>query len=164
MNLKKGEFDPFSYQNLFYEYQLEITDSEINQVLFLVKEIHNSVQNSTYDHLNVLNFPILKNLKKQIISILDDHKLSLRNNWAQLYNKKDNHGIHNHVGSTYSGIFYIQGLSPTIFYDREYITYIKKFVKNELLLFPSYIPHEVKPLEFNEQRLVISFNTTKNKM
>ncbi len=157
-------FDPFDYQNLFYKYKLNITEAEINQVLLLLKKDNLMEMKTTYSKLNVLNFPLLKQLKKQITDILDKHKLLLTNNWAQLYNKKDNHGIHNHVGSTYSGIFYIQGLSPTIFYDREYITYIKKFVKNELLLFPSYIPHEVKPLEFNEQRLVISFNTTKNKM
>jgi|TARA_R110000796_G_scaffold61309_2_gene142018 hypothetical protein len=157
-------FDPFDYQNLFYKYKLNITETEINQVLLLLKKDNLMEMKTTYSKLNVLNFPLLKQLKKQITDILDKHKLLLTNNWAQLYNKKDNHGIHNHVGSTYSGIFYIQGLSPTIFYDREYITYIKKFVKNELLLFPSYIPHEVKPLEFNEQRLVISFNTTKNKM
>jgi len=157
-------FDPFDYQNLFYKYKLNITETEINQVLLLLKKDNLMEMKTTYSKLNVLNFPLLKQLKRQITDILDKHKLLLTNNWAQLYNKKDNHGIHNHVGSTYSGIFYIQGLSPTIFYDREYITYIKKFVKNELLLFPSYIPHEVKPLEFNEQRLVISFNTTKNKM
>ena len=156
-------FDPFDYQNLFYKYKLNITEAEINQVLLLLKKDNLMEMKTTYSKLNVLNFPLLKQLKKQITDILDKHKLLLTNNWAQLYNKKDNHGIHNHVGSTYSGIFYIQGLSPTIFYDREYITYIKKFVKNELLLFPSYIPHEVKPLEFNEQRLVISFNTMKNK-
>jgi len=156
-------FDPFDYQNLFYKYKLNITETEINQVLLLLKKDNLMEMKTTYSKLNVLNFPLLKQLKKQITDILDKHKLLLTNNWAQLYNKKDNHGIHNHVGSTYSGIFYIQGLSPTIFYDREYITYIKKFVKNELLLFPSYIPHEVKPLEFNEQRLVISFNTMKNR-
>jgi|TARA_S200002703_G_scaffold48998_4_gene42318 hypothetical protein len=163
MTFKKGEFDPFSYQNLFYEYQLEITDSEINQVLFLVKEIHNSVQNTTYDHLNVLNFPILKNLKKQIISILDNHKLSLRNNWAQLYNDGDSHGIHNHPSSIYSGIIYLKGNnpSPTIFYNNIFGSYVYKFKKNTLLLFPSHIPHEVKKLNKDEDRLIISFNTWK---
>ena len=156
-------FDPFDYQNLFYKYKLNITEAEINQVLLLLKKDNLMEMKTTYSKLNVLNFPLLKQLKKQITDILDKHKLLLTNNWAQLYNKKDNHSIHTHVGSTYSGIFYIQGLSSTIFYDRDYRTYIKKLVKNELLLFPSYIPHEVKPLEFNEQRLVISFNTMKNR-
>ena len=160
---ERGSFDPFAYQNLFYEYELEITDAEINQVLLLVREIHNSHHNTTYDHLNVLNFPALKNLKKQIISILDSYKLQLRNNWAQLYNDGDSHGIHTHPSSMYSGIIYLRGNnpSPTIFYDNVFNTYVYEFKKNTLLLFPSHIPHEVKQLKKNEDRLIISFNTWK---
>lgn len=158
---ERGSFDPFAYQNLFYEYELEITDAEINQVLLLVREIHNSHHNTTYDHLNVLNFPALKNLKKQIISILDSYKLQLRNNWAQLYNDGDSHGIHTHPSSMYSGIIYLRGNnpSPTIFYDRLFEPYSYTFKKNQLLMFSSMIPHEVKPLKKNEERLIISFNT-----
>ena len=160
---ERGSFDPFAYQNLFYEYELEITDAEINQVLLLVKEIHNSQHNTTYDHLNVLNFPALKDLRNQIIFILDSYKLQLRNNWAQLYNDGDSHGIHTHPSSMYSGIIYLKGNnpSPTIFYDNVFNTYVYEFKKNTLLLFPSHIPHEVKELSKDENRLIISFNTWK---
>tara|TARA_A100000172_G_scaffold80729_1_gene71136 strand:- start:1558 stop:2040 length:483 start_codon:yes stop_codon:yes gene_type:complete len=158
-----SSFDPFKYQNCFHTYKLKIKAEEINQVLILVKNINTGNQKTTYNYLNVLNFPLLKKLKKQITDILDKHSLLLTDNWAQLYNKKNSHGVHTHGGSVYSGIFYIQGSSPTIFYDRDYESYAKKFVKNELLLFPSWIPHEVKPLEIDEQRLIISFNTMKNK-
>tara|TARA_R110000824_G_scaffold98723_1_gene235410 strand:- start:826 stop:1311 length:486 start_codon:yes stop_codon:yes gene_type:complete len=159
------KFDPFSYQNLFYKHNLKICKNEINQILYLIKPKKLNVidQVSTFNNLNVLNFPILKNIKKQVTDILDKHKLLLTNNWAQLYNNKNYHNIHNHPNSQYSGIIYINGHSPTIFYDREYQTYINKFVKNQLLLFPSSIPHEVKPLKVDEQRLIVSFNTMKNK-
>ena len=59
----KNKFDPFAYQNLFYEYKLEITDIEINQVLLLVQSRNTLEQKNTYNNLNVLNFPVLKNLK-----------------------------------------------------------------------------------------------------
>jgi hypothetical protein len=158
-----NSFDPFKYQNCFHTYKLKIKAEEINQVLILVKNLNTGNQKTTYNYLNVLNFPLLKKLKKQITDILDKHSLLLTDNWAQLYNKKNSHGVHTHGGSVYSGIFYIQGSSPTIFYDRDYESYAKKFIKNELLLFPSWIPHEVKPLKIDEQRLIISFNTMKNK-
>jgi len=158
-----NSFDPFKYQNCFHTYKLKIKAEEINQVLILVKNLNTGNQKTTYNYLNVLNFPLLKKLKKQITDILDKHNLLLTDNWAQLYNKKNSHGVHTHGGSVYSGIFYIQGSSPTIFYDRDYESYAKKFIKNELLLFPSWIPHEVKPLEIDEQRLIISFNTMKCK-
>jgi len=154
-------FDPFQYQNAFYEYDLNISVNEINQILFLVKDVKTHEQKNTYKYLNVLNFPVLKNLRQQIITILDSHELFLDNNWAQLYNKDDAHDIHIHTYSDYSGIIYIQGESPTVFYSREYSSYFNKFKKNKLLLFPSDIPHQVKKLDSNEERLVVSFNTMK---
>ena len=157
------KFDPFSYENLFYKYDLKIYTNEINQILYLVKDVKTDEQKNTFQYLNVLNFPILKNLRQQIISILNSHKLLLSNNWAQFYNKDDAHDVHIHTGSDYSGIIYIQGKSPTIFYDRSFGTYSYKFKKNKLLLFPSDIPHQVKKLDSNEERLIISFNTMKNK-
>ena len=63
----------------------------------------------------------------------------------------------------YSGIIYLRGNnpSPTIFYDNVFNTYVYEFKKNTLLLFPSHTPHEVKQLNKNEDRLIISFNTWK---
>lgn len=157
------KFDPFTYRNLFYEYDLKISTDEINQILYLVKNIKTDEQKNTYQYLNVLNFPILKNLRQQIIFILDSHNLLLNNNWAQLYNKNDAHDVHIHPDSDYSGVIYIQGKSPTIFYNRSFDNYSYEFKKNKLLLFPSDIPHQVKKLDSNEERLIISFNTTKNR-
>jgi len=157
------KFDPFEYENLFYQYELKITDDEINQVLLLTKNISAGNQKSNFNYLNILNFPILKNLKKQVTNILDKHKLLLLNNWSQLYNKENKHGTHIHYGSIYSGIIYLKGKnpSPTIFYGRHFDKYYHEFKNNTLLLFSSMIPHEVEPLKKDEERLVISFNTTK---
>ena len=155
------KFDPFEQENLFYEYNLKINEAEINQVLFLVKDVNTKDQKTTYENLNILNFPVLKKLKKQITDILDKHKLLLTNSWAQLYNKENEHGIHNHYGSIYSGIIYLKGnnASPTYFYSNLLKNYVYNFKENTLLMFPSHLPHEVKKLEKDEQRLIISFNT-----
>ena len=170
-DVKIKSFDPFEYQNTFYEYDLNIVENEINQILYLVENAQTPDQKTTHKDsmsdgsgLNVLNFPILKNLRQQIVNILDKHKLLLINNWAQLYNKNDFQDIHIHPNSDYSGIIYIQGSSPTFFYDRGFDSYSYKFKKNKLLLFPSDIPHQVKKLNLNEERLIISFNTRKNCM
>ncbi len=156
------QFDPFKKQNSFYKYDLKITEAEINQILVLVKSRDTPDQNTTFYSLNVLNFPILKNLRKQIVSILNRKKLFLGNNWAQLYNKKNCHAVHIHTDSDYSGIIYIKGETPTVFYDRNFGQYCEKFEKNKMVLFPSWIPHEVKPLQSDENRLIISFNTKVN--
>jgi hypothetical protein len=158
-------FDPFIHQNCFYEYELKINLDEINQIIFLIKDNQNThSKKTTYNQLNVLNFPVLKNLKYQIIDILEKNNLLLENSWAQLYNKNDKHGIHIHPFSSHSGIIYLSPdkPAPTIFHDKTFETkYVHQGVKNTLLLFPSYIPHEVRPLHKNEERLIISFNTVR---
>lgn len=159
----KNKFDPFHYEHLFYEYKLKITTEQINQVLILLQNKNSNYQElaTTYKRLNVLNFPILKKLKKQITDILDNHKLLLLNNWAQLYNEGDQHNVHKHNDSVYSGIIYMDGLepSPTFFYDSLFNPYQHDFKKKTLIMFPSSVPHEVEALKKNEERLVISFNT-----
>jgi hypothetical protein len=161
------KFDPFEYQNVFYEYEVKITNEEINQILTILKhdKFKNEEQSSTFYNLNILNFPVLKNLKEQIIKILNNQNLLLSNNWAQLYNKENEHGLHNHPNSIYSGIIYVNSnsASPTVFYNHIYESYIHNFKKNTLLMFPSHMGHEVKKLNKNEERLIISFNTMKNK-
>ena len=153
------QFDPFKKQNSFYKYDLKISKEEINQILILTKSKNTPDQKTTYNSLNILNFPILKNLRKQVISILDKKKLILKNNWSQLYNNKDLHYIHMHEKSDYSGIIYIQGKTPTVFYSRNYDQHFEKFENNKMILFPSWIPHEVRALQSDENRLIISFNT-----
>ena len=159
------QFDPFERQNSFYKYDIKISKEEINQILILVKSKNTPDQKTTFESLNVLNFPLIKNLREQVISILDKKKLILRNNWAQLYNKNNQHTVHNHPSSVWSGIVYLNPsvASPTIFYDREFRHYTHAFTKNQFLLFPSYIPHEVARVNKDEQRLIISFNTMKCK-
>ena len=87
-------------------------------IIFLLKNDKGwQEQKTTFNNLNVLNFPVLKNLKSQIIKILELHNLLLGDNWAQLYNKSNKHSIHTHPYSDYSGIIYLNPVkpSPTIF-------------------------------------------------
>ncbi len=157
-------FDPFSHEHLFHEYNLKITTAEIDQILLLFKyQTVNSIEQlTTYQSLNVFEVPLLNNLKRQVDNILSEHNIRLDNNWAQLYNKDSFHGIHNHYGSVYSGIIYVQGKnpSPTVFHSRNLDNfYNHQFKEHTLLLFPSLVFHEVKPLKEDEERLIISFNT-----
>tara|TARA_R100000988_G_scaffold65675_1_gene33352 strand:+ start:399 stop:875 length:477 start_codon:yes stop_codon:yes gene_type:complete len=153
------EYDPFKKQNSFYKYNLNISKKEIDQILTLVKQQNLQQQKTTYESLKcILDFPLLTNLKKQVVSILNKKNLILQNNWAQLYNDKDSHCVHVHGKSDYSAIIYIQGKTPTVFYNRNFDPHFEKFENNKMILFPSWIPHEVRTLQSNENRLIISCN------
>jgi hypothetical protein len=150
---------------------LEVKQDEINTVHALLEDLpvnkehdYDLGQRTLYGECNILDIPGLVNLKKQITNILNVHNLVLSNNWAQLYNQNSQHTVHNHPSSVWSGILYLNPskASPTIFYDREFKHYTHAFKKNQLLLFPSYIPHEVAKVDQDEQRLIISLNTKEN--
>tara|TARA_R110002072_G_scaffold171195_1_gene324938 strand:- start:565 stop:1056 length:492 start_codon:yes stop_codon:yes gene_type:complete len=159
-------FDPLDQS--FYEYELKIKYEEIIQIETMLKTINKTngfTMRTTFDSINVLSLPLLKNLREQILKILDSHNLLLDNNWAQLYNEDESHPLHLHGLEGKSGILYLKSnaTQETIFYSPSFEPYKYPFKKNHLLLYPSHIPHEVKSLKTNESRLIIAFNTRKIK-
>lgn len=155
------KIDPFDHN--FYEYDLTITEYEKLQTLIYCKDLkEDGMQTSYYKSFDVLNLPALSKLKKQIIKILDKHGLTISNSWAQLYKENNFHAVHTHKSSVKSGIIYMvsQTRLGTLFYNPEsFVSYQHPFKRNTLLLFPSHIPHEVRPLEKDEEKYIISFNT-----
>ncbi len=172
------------FNDLFYEYDLNIKKEEIDQIKVLLLHYENLGINTEQNQLstyypvnnlktNILNFPVLKELKKQIIDILNLHKLFLGNSWAQIYKKTQKHKKHTHTNSAYSGIIYVDGnknSGQTIFYhplrdrlleyDTNFIEIFKpEFKINKFILFPSYIVHEVLEEKEDSNRTIISFNT-----
>jgi len=172
------------FNDLFYEYNLKIEKEELNQIKLLLLQYENLQINTDKDQLstyysvnniktNILNFPILKKLKEQIIDILNNHNLFLGNSWVQIYKKNQKHTKHTHTNSAYSGIIYVDGnknSGQTIFYhplrdrlleyDINFIEIFKpEFKINKLILFPSYIVHEVLEEKEDSNRTIISFNT-----
>jgi len=172
------------FNDLFYEYNLDIKKEEIDQIKLLPLQYENLQINVDKDQLstyypinntktNILNFPILKKLKEQIIDILNSHNLFLGNSWVQIYKKNQKHIKHTHTNSAYSGIIYVDGnknSGQTIFYhplrdrlleyDINFIEIFKpEFKINKLILFPSYIVHEVLEEKEDSNRTIISFNT-----
>ena len=172
------------FNDLFYEYNLNIKKEEIDQIKLLTLHYENLKINTDKDQLstyysinnnrtNILNFPILKELKKQIIDILNLHNLFLSMSWAQIYKKTQKHKKHTHPNSAYSGIIYVDGnknSGQTIFYhplrdrlleyDINFVEIFKpEFKINKLILFPSFISHEVLEEKEDSDRTIISFNT-----
>ncbi len=174
-----------AFNDLFYEYDVDIKKEEIYQIKLFTLQYENLQINTNKEQLstyysvnniktNILNFPLLKKLKEQIIDILNNHHLFLSNSWVQIYKKNQKHMKHTHINSAYSGIIYVDGninSGQTIFYhplrDRIVSEYDAKFVEiykpefklNKLILFPSYIVHEVLKEKEDSNRTIISFNT-----
>ena len=165
--MQLGELEKFKYWpfKFFYKVNINILKEEKEQIKLFLNNFKNSTdvnQTTTFKKINVLNLPLLKNLRNEVIKVIEPLNLILDNNWAQLYRKGDSHDPHNHYGSEYSGIIYVDGdteegthfVSPM-----DYKVYTSNFNTNDLILFPSNILHYVNFQKNNTNRTIISFNT-----
>tara|TARA_R100000781_G_C3996325_1_gene98742 strand:+ start:66 stop:539 length:474 start_codon:yes stop_codon:yes gene_type:complete len=135
------------------------TLKEINKIK-LKKEPYNFT--SYYEKNNLFNNFINKKLKH----IFKKYNLTLKESWVQKYLKNNYHGVHTHNVIEKSFVWFIKGdknSSPLYFYDIGYPVIntnqiIKiNFIPNTLVIFPGFIPHEVRPNN-NNNRLIISGN------
>ena len=82
--LKK--FWPFD--DSFYKTKVYISEDEKKQIKLFLDNFKNSRdpdQTTTFEKINILNLPMLKDLKKQITDILDSLDLLLADNGAKQY-------------------------------------------------------------------------------
>ena len=82
--INKHKYWPFKS---FYKINLKISEKETEQIKIILHNLKHSVdkdQTTTYQQINILNLPLLKNLKDQVVKILEPLNLVVGNNWAQL--------------------------------------------------------------------------------
>jgi len=112
--------------------------------------------------------------------------LKLENIWININEYKDWNMVHNHPGSTFSGVYYVNEFenSGSLNFSNGYADVlqciwpdykIEKFneynslwrkvppIKNNLIIFPAFLNHFVSPnLNKNKKRISISFNIVEN--
>ena len=112
--------------------------------------------------------------------------LKLENIWININEYKDWNMVHNHPGSTFSGVYYVNEFknSGSLNFENGYSNSlqciwpdykIEKFnvynslwrkvppIKNNLIIFPSFLNHFVSPnMNKNKKRISISFNIVEN--
>jgi uncharacterized protein (TIGR02466 family) len=134
---------------------------------------------------DVLNHPEMKNLLEEINtsceglfkSFLKDITLHIADLWVNINKSGDYNKRHIHSYSVLSGVLFLktpEGCSDLLFErDDSSIHYMAgrtcnfmwgharvKAEKNKIVLFPSWMPHEVEASKFDGERISIAFNTT----
>ena len=139
------------------------TLQEINKVK-LKKDLNKPDMNLTSFHDN--NDLFSNFIKNKLSSIFKKYNLTLQKSWVQKYLKNSYHSVHIHNVSGKSFVWFIKGdknSSPLYFYDVGYPvvnsnqTFKVNFIPGTLVIFPGFIPHEVKPNK-NNNRLIVSGN------
>ena len=160
----------FSYY-LIEEY-IEIKKDVLKKIkqVSLKKDKHNPEMNlnSYYETMDNTDESLVfkEFINKQLKDIFERHNLKLKNCWVQKYLKNSYHSLHVHDSDEKSFVWFIEGnekSSPTVFYDVGF-PYINtgqsisfKFIPGTLLIFPGFLPHEVRPNK-NNNRLIVSGN------
>ena len=105
-------------------------------------------------------------IENKLSDVFKKYNLILRESWVQKYSKNSYHVLHTHDILHKSFVWFIEGnknSSPLYFYDVGYpMVNINESIKinfrpGTLVIFPGFIPHEVRPNKSNN-RLIVSGN------
>jgi len=171
----------------FYHLNREITSEEKETVLSFSNQSEKNVYNNIstdYDVLKHNNFKNLKSFFEEKLNhymenvICPTHNLSLyiTESWLNYTNKDEHHHQHHHYNSIISGVFYFNVIEndSISFYKRNYTnleisckkdnkynsyTAIVPIKENQLILFPSNMPHAVSKNLYDKTRISLAFNT-----
>jgi hypothetical protein len=121
---------------------------------FMPKEIERG-------YFNILSPALIKAMNPVYEALQHDH-WKIQNYWFQQYKKNDHHTWHQHRGSSWANVYYLQYKSTNP------ATEMKKFLSNELitidveegdiLTFPSTIWHRSNLNASDDTKTVIAFN------
>ena len=170
----------------FFQYDQKLSGTELDFILNL--ERRPNVGNQTSVNSYILENEILKNLKTffelSLSKFIDEvykpeNKIFpyITQSWANFTQPQGHHHKHNHQNSLISGVFYVK-LSKmagriTFTENSHQLLYMKpreynefnseswtyQVTENVLILFPSYLNHEVPNFVGDDERISISFNT-----
>ena len=149
-------------------------------------QLHESIQSdcTNLDNKGITNFHTdPEKIKQDIVFVFNDEIKQFINSigsktynvdaaWFEQSNKNHYHGIHNHGGSGYSSVCFINYKenehTPTYFLSpfnnfmngKTLIHTPQNITEGSIIFFPSAIHHFTSPNESDEERMVVSFNLT----
>jgi hypothetical protein len=98
------------------------------------------------------------NLITPYIKNINDKPFNIHSSWGNMYENQTDHTImHNHQGCDFmSGILYLTDNGPGTYFKEFDFTTTEQIGK--FLLFSPEADHEVKPFDYKDKRMIISFN------
>ena len=145
-----------------------------NNFINLIKEI----PPNKFDNISHTDWDLPKTVKRAYIdyflkNIFDDYakyfcnlfkidNVQIINMWFQIYKKGDFHSLHTHADAHFTNVFFInlphKNLKTKIysFYKKELSFEIKE---GSIISFPAFYKHESLKNNYEEEKIVIAFNT-----
>ena len=167
------------FQTIIYDMQ---TKFDLTSTLSFVKDYSFTKEDmltTYYDKKNILDNDKLKDLQEHINQcltvytnqILTKNKFEITRSWIQCYAEDHYHGLHVHGRelNEHSLIYYLQNSDNSVattffqpghpYCEGPEINILPS--PNKIVLFPSFVPHEVKPNK-DKDRIIFSANISIN--
>ena len=145
---------------------VKVDKESLKQINKIKLKKDNNIPDMNYTSFYNKNSSFNNFIKNKLSSVFKKYNLTLQNSWVQKYELNGYHNLHTHDIDKKSFVWFIEGQensSPLVFYDIGYPiidtqqSIIIKFVPGTLVIFPGFIPHEVRPNK-NDNRLIVSGN------
>jgi hypothetical protein len=145
---------------------VKVDKESLKQINKIKLKKDNNIPDMNYTSFYNKNSSFNNFIKNKLSSVFKKYNLTLQNSWVQKYELNGYHNLHTHDIDKKSFVWFIEGQensSPLVFYDIGYPiidtqqSIIIKFVPGTLVIFPGFIPHEVRPNK-NNNRLIVSGN------
>jgi|TARA_Y100000114_G_C11567810_1_gene234945 hypothetical protein len=99
---------------------------------------------------------------KEFCNFLNCKRINITGMWFQVYKKGDHHNLHSHPGTNFTNVFYLNLPNKEI-KTKIFINNNEQFnidvKEGDILTFPGYYAHCSPINTFNEDKIVIAFNT-----
>jgi len=160
--------------NYLFNYNVSNFLNHKNNLINLI----NKMPANKYNNISNTDGNLPKNLKRTyfdyfINNIYNDfslnfcsyfniNKIELINIWFQLYKKGDNHSMHTHPGAHFANVFYIKLphknlKTKIILFNEKELNFETK--EGSIISFPAFYKHESPINKYEEDKIIISFNT-----
>ena len=178
----------FSVPIVTYEYSVPFTKEELQFIKNSKRDSVPNQGNSSSRDTYILNNPEMSDIKSELMKAVQDYKISIMGaddkvdlyitqSWLNFTNQGQQHHVHLHTNSLVSGVLYISAdeENDKIFFYNDRIMNLNPVIKNynvfnsdcwwykvktyKIILFPSWLMHEVRAKEGDNERISLAFNT-----
>ncbi len=105
--------------------------------------------------------------KNLFIETISDHLVSMchalnvnryivGNFWFQQYGQNNRHGWHTHPGSNFANVYFVECPKGA---STKFKHFTEDCEEGDIISFPAFLPHMSPPIEDNNRKTVIAFNT-----
>jgi|TARA_A100000172_G_scaffold28368_1_gene16781 hypothetical protein len=123
---------------------------------------YNLPKSMTREYVRYFENNICNEYAKEFCNFLSCKRIEITNMWFQVYKKGNYHNLHSHPGTNFTNVFYLNLPNKEV-KTKIFINNNEQFnidvKEGDILTFPGYYAHSSPINTFDEDKIIIAFNT-----